>query len=368
MKKVLITGAYGLVGNVAYRWLTATPDRYEVYGLVRRRAASARIPDADLCPIPDARLRVADLTDFAAVQEAVSGMDVVVHLAATPDPHSPWESVQANNVMGSYHVFEACRLAGVAPRRLRQHRHGDLRLRQRGAIPLAAGGASRGGSLPDLRPIRPDQPTRPRELYAASKVWGEGLAYMYAHTHGLSCIALRIGWVLAEDRVPARWGESVYCSQRDIAQIIERSVAAPDSLRFGVFFGLSDNRYNLADISRASCWATRRRMGINDQKKKKAGVGIANMTHKPWRGSFAIPMTPFEERDRIDEAVLAAEIEFCIQSRVGGIVVPVMVSEFQALSEAERRLQKAGELVPIDIMVNYQNIIGTTKTSFRIWF
>jgi len=67
-------------------------------------------------------------------------------------------------------------------------------------------------------------------------------------------------------------------------------------------------------------------------------MGIANMTHKPWRGSFAIPMTPFDDQDRIDEAVLAAEIEFCIQSHVGGIVVPVMVSEFQALSEAERRL------------------------------
>lgn len=62
------------------------------------------------------------------------------------------------------------------------------------------------------------------------------------------------------------------------------------------------------------------------------------MIHKPWRGSFAIPMTPFDEKDRIDEDVLAAEIEFCIRSRVGGIVTPVMVSEFQALSEEERRL------------------------------
>ena len=30
--------------------------------------------------------------------------------------------------------------------------------------------------------------------------------------------------------------------------------------------------------------------------------------------------------------------------------------------------QKSGELVPIEITVNYQSIIGTTKTSFRIWF
>lgn len=57
-----------------------------------------------------------------------------------------------------------------------------------------------------------------------------------------------------------------------------------------------------------------------------------------WRGSFAIPMTPFDAHDRVDEEVLAAEIEFCVQSGVGGIVVPVMVSEFGALSEAERRV------------------------------
>jgi len=30
--------------------------------------------------------------------------------------------------------------------------------------------------------------------------------------------------------------------------------------------------------------------------------------------------------------------------------------------------QKSGELVPIEITVNYQSLIGTTKTSFRIWF
>ncbi len=61
------------------------------------------------------------------------------------------------------------------------------------------------------------------------------------------------------------------------------------------------------------------------------------MTTKDWRGSFAIPMTPFDEADRIDEDVLAAEIEFCIESGVGGLVVPVMVSEFRSLSEEERR-------------------------------
>lgn len=62
------------------------------------------------------------------------------------------------------------------------------------------------------------------------------------------------------------------------------------------------------------------------------------MDTSDWSGSFAIPMTPFDDEDRIDEGVLADGIEFCVESAVGGIVVPVMVSEFRVLSERERRL------------------------------
>ena len=72
-----------------------------------------------------------------------------------------------------------------------------------------------------------------------------------------------------------------------------------------------------------------------------------------WRGSFAIPMTPWDDQDRIDEEVLYAEIEFCVESGVGGIVSPVMVSEFFVLSEDERKqmvkitVEAAGGRVPV---------------------
>ena len=72
-----------------------------------------------------------------------------------------------------------------------------------------------------------------------------------------------------------------------------------------------------------------------------------------WRGSFAIPMTPWDDQDRIDEEVLRAEIEFCVESGVGGIVSPVMVSEFFVLSEDERKqmvkitVEAAGGRVPV---------------------
>ena len=57
-----------------------------------------------------------------------------------------------------------------------------------------------------------------------------------------------------------------------------------------------------------------------------------------WRGAFPIPMTPYDEHDRIDEEILAAEIEFCVECGVGGIAAPLMVSEFRGLSEDERKL------------------------------
>jgi 4-hydroxy-tetrahydrodipicolinate synthase len=49
-------------------------------------------------------------------------------------------------------------------------------------------------------------------------------------------------------------------------------------------------------------------------------------------------MTPFTEQDRIDEEILAKEIEFIVRCGSTSITTPVMVSEFENLSESERKL------------------------------
>ena len=90
--------------------------------------------------------------------------------------------------------------------------------------------------------------TRPENIYGCSKVWSEALARVYSGSQGMSCIALRIRWVLAEDRPPYLQARDVWCSQRDIAQLVERCINAPDSLRFDLFYGMSDNRYSWVDI------------------------------------------------------------------------------------------------------------------------
>ena len=56
------------------------------------------------------------------------------------------------------------------------------------------------------------------------------------------------------------------------------------------------------------------------------------------QGSSAIPMTPFTEDDRIDEEVLAREIEFIVRCGSTSVTTPVMVSEFETLNEQERKL------------------------------
>lgn len=55
-----------------------------------------------------------------------------------------------------------------------------------------------------------------------------------------------------------------------------------------------------------------------------------------FRGVYAIPPTPFDDADNVDEASLGRCIDFCIAAGAHGIVGPVNASEAIALTDAER--------------------------------
>jgi hypothetical protein len=57
--------------------------------------------------------------------------------------------------------------------------------------------------------------------------------------------------VKAEDRPTTPRDFSVWLSQRDCVQIIERAIDAPADLHFGVFFATSDNRWSYRDLGQA---------------------------------------------------------------------------------------------------------------------
>jgi nucleoside-diphosphate-sugar epimerase len=247
--KVMVTGVYGLIGGAVYSRLRAAPDRYDVYGLARRRQVSDRVPEGSVPEIPEGRFFLSDLSNLDDVTSAVQGMEIVVHMAADPAGRS-WDSVLASNVIGGYHVFEGCRRAGV--KRVVFASTIQVSMGYRQTEPYRSIAERRYGDVPADYPIVTHEwPVRTLNLYSSSKVWGETLARTYSETHGMSCLCIRIGWVVAEDRPPRPEAADIWCSRRDIVELVECCVNAPESVRFDIFYGMSDNRWLWVDIAHA---------------------------------------------------------------------------------------------------------------------
>src|SRR5207245_5476412 len=98
-RKVLITGASGLIGGLTIKHLG---QQYEFSGLSRR--AVAGIPHL-----------AADITEAAAIKPAFVGIHTVLHLAAATgaDEWLEWGPTLATTMQGTLHVYEAARAAGV---------------------------------------------------------------------------------------------------------------------------------------------------------------------------------------------------------------------------------------------------------------
>ena len=250
MKKVLVTGVYGLIGGAIYNHLCAQPEAYELYALARRRHPSVRVSDSWSLDVPEDRFFQSDLSQLDEVAKAMQGMDAVVHMAAEPSPEAGWERILASNIIEAYNVFEACRLAGV-----KRIVYASTIMVSWGYLEVDPYKAITEGRYQDVTAPVPivthERPTRPRDIYAGSKVFGEALAQLYAYRHGLSCLCLRIGSVEAEDRPLNRELEAIWCSQRDVVQLVERCVNAPENLRFDILYGISANRWRWVDIEHA---------------------------------------------------------------------------------------------------------------------
>jgi hypothetical protein len=67
----------------------------------------------------------------------------------------------------------------------------------------------------------------------------------------MSVICIRLGRVRLEDRPANSREASVYLSHRDAAQVVRKCVEAPDSIKFDIVFGVSDNFTRFRDIEHA---------------------------------------------------------------------------------------------------------------------
>lgn len=232
-RRLLITGLSGLIGGALRRHVEGT---YTLRALNRR-------------PVPGVDCHLADLGDLAAIQPAFVGIDTVVHLAAAAGDNNTSADILRSNVTGAYNVFEAARQAGVA--RVIFASSGATVSGWERDPPLKHLVAGDYDKLGDWTRLTHESPVRPAGLYGASKVWGEALARVYADAHGMSVICLRIGRVKAEDRPTGPRDLSVWCSQRDVVRMIVACIEAPPTVRFDVFFVVSNNRWNYRDLEHA---------------------------------------------------------------------------------------------------------------------
>jgi nucleoside-diphosphate-sugar epimerase len=245
IRRVLVTGANGQIGRVLVDAWRAS-GRYEPVGLARSAG-----PNTDI---------LADITDLDALVAAMDRIDAVVHLAAVIHVDSGWEAVRDSNLIGTYNVFEAVRLAGVPKVVFASSNHvvGTFETANRPAL----------YDLDDGRCIDHRAEIMPDSLYGVSKAYGEALARYYVDHHGMSAICLRIGswtgtdvphapeqlWDPSRDDDPdtlamRRRFRATWLSDRDGVHLIECALETPK--RWFLCYGVSNNPRLFWDIEHA---------------------------------------------------------------------------------------------------------------------
>ena len=229
---VLVTGLSGLICGAVLKHMG---DAYELRGLNRR-------------PVPCVICHQSDIADLEVIAPAFTGVQTVVHLAATVGADAPFADLLHHNIAGTYNVFEAARRAGVP--RIVFASSGNTVTAYELEMPYRALVTGRYDEVSDDRGWIQPIAARPGSLYGCSKLWGETLGRHYADVHGMSVLCLRIGNVNSADRPLHVRDFAVWCSQRDAAQAIERAINAPASVRYEVVFVTSENQWGYRDLTR----------------------------------------------------------------------------------------------------------------------
>ena len=162
--RVLVTGASGFTGGHLARGLSAAG--HQVRALVRNRAAAGALTEAGI------DLAVGDLRDNAVLADAVSGVEVVYHVAAVyRDAGTPNETYRAVNAVAVGRLVDSAAQAGV-----------------RRVVHCSTVGVHGNVEHP---PANEDAPERPGDIYQVTKLEGERLAREAADRSGIEVTIVR---------------------------------------------------------------------------------------------------------------------------------------------------------------------------------
>jgi uronate dehydrogenase len=246
IQRLLLTGAAGGLGRVLRPRLKA-------------HCAMLRLSDrGDLGEgAAGEELQPAALEDREAVLALLRGVDAVVHLGGI-SVEDAWAPIQAANITGVYHLYEAARLNGVRRIVFASSNHVVGFYRQHEVIDALA-------------------PPRPDTLYGVSKAFGETLSRMYWDRYGIETVCLRIGSAMPEPqnrRMLATW-----LSYDDLERLVLAALTAPD-VGHSIVFGMSDNT--------TRWWDNRLAAHIGFRPKDSS---------EPWRAELEAKQPAFDSQD-----------------------------------------------------------------------
>lgn len=202
MKKIVITGATGHLGNKLYEYLSQN-DQLDVWGL-------------DIRPSDNPQIMVGDITQYDdAWADVFADCYGVVHLAADRDNQCNWDSAIPNNIDATINVFQAAA------------KHGVKRF-----VFASSNWVVGGYRFIDAR-LTPDILPNPVNPYGVTKLVGERMGNFFSEQYDMSVVSARIGWTQwTHDNQPGahmemgRWGQLMWLSDRDYLHGMERSLFA----------------------------------------------------------------------------------------------------------------------------------------------
>jgi len=223
---VLVTGSSGRIGRAVVAELQR---RHHVVRGFDRVAT----PGLDDCV-------VGNVTDRAALDSAMRGIESLVHLAATPDDEDDvLNQIITPNIIGLFHVMEAARAAGV-----------------KRIILASSGQVNWWQQMAGDFPVRTTDPVSPKYWYAATKMFMEAIGRGFVEYHGISVIVARLGWcprtrAQVEEIAASEWARDVYFSPNDAGRFFACAVEAPATVRHLVVNGASRplvrERFDMSD-------------------------------------------------------------------------------------------------------------------------
>ena len=231
-KKILITGAAGLIGGILRESLA---DRYTLSTL-------------DVRPLEGDHLQ-GSMTDLDAIQPAFEGKDVVIDLAAHAPSATPWDRVYENNVPSTFNAFEAAHRAGVGRIIFASSNHATGMYEHDHPYSEIGAGNYEGLDPSQIPLIDTRMPVRPDGPYGIVKAFGEATGRYYSDMFGLSVICLRIGTLNSSSRPEGQRNFATLLTHGDALHLFERCIQAPEAVRFAIFYGVSNNRWRFWDIS-----------------------------------------------------------------------------------------------------------------------